>query len=1543
MDLLRKEEVLFELMARGVTEVENLDLTAALKMLKDVAVSTRAPVCPYFSSEDIIIQVSMVKNNFCALLTLVNDFLEDGATRKQKRRVTARAQHWRSRCQLLIDYLESEKELQYLSTLSEVLSGFTALSAKIESLKTSDSENAALSLPTVSHCFAPVNSQLFSSNACVDSASGTVPSCVTQSVYSASWQQPILTTSVLTTPTDGYGNTTQLQGNFSAAFSFKPFELPNPLTGMLQGVNCFSASGPLEIFNFLKFFVLLRRQCSLLLLGDMQVLQILFSKASGFLRELVLRAVNCNTSCLDLHRSLISTFLPPQAFNSLLARFYFRAQGVNENLLQYFLDVKESAAALMAPYSESEIVLNIMSNCLAPEIRSLALSTTPPSTFEHLESIIMRFSSEFSGVHMDANVPRGPSHLHRRSSASSNAQIRAPANHSRSYDSLWCSYCRRRGHVRDSCFALRNRSRAQVNVSEQRLSNAQVPPNASSFLAGQATGAPPSPLYAVQDTQQYFCGIKAHSPCYLPFLCIMLNKVPFSALLDSGSFSSLIDISVCRALQVSCLPTSASCCNVSGNSLRLIGKVFLSVKIQRFSWKVPFLVVDGLVTKVILGVDFFSHSQLQLNIGSRTISFNFAPDFVISLKPEDAPVSDEPSSHMVLNNVPLLPDMEGVKLDHLSGSQCRDVMSILEQFSDVLTSKLGKTHLLTYDIFLTDTKPVRLPPYRLSPPKIKILKEHIDTMLQKGIIRPSRSSFSSPIFLVPKGDSEFRPVVDYRLLNSKIDIESVPLPEIHNCFHWFAGAKYFTSLDLNSAYHQIPLSEASKPLTAFATEWNLYEYNVVPFGIAVGAQVLTRLLDQVFGDIKFKYVYNFLDDLVIFSQTYEEHLQHITEVFSRLRSAGLTVNPSKVAFCSHQLSFLGHLVTSQGVRIDPDRTSRIRDFPAPKDAKGVARFIGMVNYFHKFIPGFADIAAPLNRLRKKGVKFLWESEQHEAFLKLKQLVANPPLLAMADFNKPFVVQTDASSLAVAAVLLQDTDFGRKPIAYASRTLTEQEKKFSTYELEALAVLFAFEKFRMYLEHVPFLLETDNMALSWVLGRPRKTGRLARWAVRISAFRYTVRHIRGSQNSVADALSRMFEVSPQQEAQVEDSPLVSAVLCDFPLTFGSVEEHQKADTNICNIIQQCQDGTAHPRYHVNNNILYCKARFDGKPKVVVPDALVPILFQYYHCSPIGGHLGIFKTLHKIREKFIWPGMDQDIKVRVKACSICTMSKPAQNTRYGFLSSSVAERPMQKIFIDFVGKLPRSSMGNCYILVCVDAFSKFTWLFPVREATSSSTIKCLQSIFASFGFPQVIVSDNATQFTSLAFQQFLFGLGIQHVTTIPYYPNPSMAERVNRNLRSALIAFSAGNHASWDKNLHWLQFSFNSARHESHGEVPFNLVMAFKSNCPLSNLWSLSELLPDSPSPEQIVDTWKRAKANLLHSHQRNKARYDRSRKEHSLKVGDSVFLKNHPLSRAADKFSAKLAPRFRGPFYIVEVLSPVSFLLEDDSGRQTRAHVSQLKT
>ena len=596
--------------------------------------------------------------------------------------------------------------------------------------------------------------------------------------------------------------------------------------------------------------------------------------------------------------------------------------------------------------------------------------------------------------------------------------------------------------------------------------------------------------FPYQDLSCFRVGAQRAAP--LPHLRVTFGNYEISCLVDSGAARCLVNEQTFKLLKNSKCIKSVENCNFScftatHEPMPITQCAKIHFKVGNFSWTFDFLVAPSLHAEVILGADFMKSSGLVLDLyqGCCWFSFDrkrnslpiraFEParklDCESSFEADcfgvEDPLAEDSSSP---------PDDPGPDLSHLSSSERRKVHRLLRKYQATVTTKLGCCNTLEYDIVMNNTKPVHSTPYSLSPPKMEFLRKHIEHLLGQGVIRPSKSSFSSPAFLVPKGDTH-RMVIDYRRLNQHVDIESVPLPDINTAFNWFSKAKYFCVLDLNSAYHQIPLSEKSKAFTAFCVPFGLYEWNRVPFGLATGAQVLTRLGNELFHDLRFRNLVNFLDDFVLYAETFEELMTVLDEVLSRFQKAGMTINPKKLQIAVQKISYLGHLISSRGLEIDPERTRAIREFEPPKDAKGIARFLGMIQFYGKFIPHLAERALPLNKLRKKGAQFVWTDEQQAAFEDLKQCIISPPILRTADFTKEFLVQADGSPQAIGAVLMQKFDGSYLPVAYASRTLTEAERKYSQYEIECLGVLFACDKFRIYLEHREFQLECDNQALS----------------------------------------------------------------------------------------------------------------------------------------------------------------------------------------------------------------------------------------------------------------------------------------------------------------------------------------------------------------------------------------------------------------------------------------------------------------------------------
>lgn len=1027
------------------------------------------------------------------------------------------------------------------------------------------------------------------------------------------------------------------------------------------------------------------------------------------------------------------------------------------------------------------------------------------------------------------------------------------------------------------------------------------------------------------------------------------NGVYSVALIDSGADWSIISKKVFDKLLLSdpdlIVEEDVQHC-ITANSSKLIlrNTVLIKIKIENFSWKFRFYINDELSVPIVLGCDFIHHTQLVPDLFNKRYYFNFRPQFKFSFN-NNAKLE----SLKLQNGI----NVEQVN-DDLSHVQKGKLEMILSKFDDILTERLGKTNLAEYKIRLVSDEPVRKAPYQLNPLRMEILNEKIKKMLSDGIIEKSTSNYSSPCFLVSKKDGGHRVVIDYRGLNKKIALDSTPLPNIENMFHWFHGAKYFSVLDLNQAYYQMPLAEESKHLTTFCTQRNTYQFTRVPFGISIGAQALSSVLDTLFEDIKFKFVLHYLDDIVIYSADFESHLKHIEIVLSKLRFAGFTIKPEKANFAKKQISFLGNLVDERGITIDPSRTNSIRNYPRPKNAKAISRFIGMTGYFHKYIKNYAEIAAPLNELRKKDAKFIWGEVQEKAFQALKYAIMNPPILITADFSKQFVLQTDGSSSAISAVLSQEIDGILKPIAFASKKLTQQECKYSIYEIECYAAIFGMERFRLYLQHAKFLLLTDNSALAWILKQDKQMGRLGRWLVRLLSFQFTTKHVEGKTNFLADALSRMYQDDLDMEeldknhdvenVETELNLVNILKITDFPLVFTDIKQHQEKDPMLSQIIGKLSNNINQFPYSLSSGVLVIKLRNQEKLRIVIPKVLVPLVFKFYHESIIGGHLGISKTINKILENFHWDNLRKDIQHLVKSCSICAQSKPAQAGNYGFLSSKVQDEPLAMFHIDTVGPLIRSTNGNSYIFSCIDTFSRFVWLIPMRKANSDSVIKALKSIFVNVSTPKQLISDNGSIFTSNKFKNFCFQLGIRHNTTSPFYPNPNLVERLHRNLRSSLIAFHANSQNHWDESIYsWLPLAFNTAKHDSINCTPFSLMYRFKPRDPLLNIWNIDEILPDVCS-DDTIEIWRKAKEQLLKTHNRIKQNYDKHRIAVPFQTGDLVWVKTHILSDKAQKISTKLSHRWRGPVKIGSFKTDVTVELIDpvDGRFIQKAHVSQLK-
>jgi hypothetical protein len=571
-------------------------------------------------------------------------------------------------------------------------------------------------------------------------------------------------------------------------------------------------------------------------------------------------------------------------------------------------------------------------------------------------------------------------------------------------------------------------------------------------------------------------------------LNLKVGQIP--ALIDTGAQFSCVRTDVAEFLYLTGEPcefrsSALSCLLADGRRCLITDAVMLHVKLLSFSWDHEFKILKEGPFPAILGLDFLTRTRMLVDVASRTFQFTFAPDCIGSLSGRDSTRENEGWLQSLCDQA-----IETTEVPEVWPSGITPE-SIVAEFPALFSSGLGTAACAPYEIEMVNSDPVRSPPYWCAPPKLEIFKRMVNELLEQGVVRPSKSPYASPAFLVPKNGGGFRLVVDYRKVNTKIVFDSYPMPTIDQAFEQFGGAVVFSVLDLNSAYFQIPLSRRSRQITAFCTPFGLYEFNKLPMGISIGCQGLSRVIDELFADLKGQFVFNFLDDLVIYSSSVEKHVGHLREVLGRLQGAGFTLNPDKVTIAASEIKYLGHLVSSRGIRVLPDRVEAITRFPRPTHLRALRRFLGMVGFYARFIPNFSGIAAVLHQLKKKGVPFIWREDHQTAVDLLKQALCEAPVLQIPDFSKDFILVTDAGDRALSAVLHQRVGEGLAPISFHSRLLTDAERNYSTYERECLAVVFGCEKCRTYLEHKEFELRCDNLALCWLLKRVKDVGRLGR--------------------------------------------------------------------------------------------------------------------------------------------------------------------------------------------------------------------------------------------------------------------------------------------------------------------------------------------------------------------------------------------------------------------------------------------------------------------
>ncbi len=913
-------------------------------------------------------------------------------------------------------------------------------------------------------------------------------------------------------------------------------------------------------------------------------------------------------------------------------------------------------------------------------------------------------------------------------------------------------------------------------------------------------------------------------------------------------------------------------------------------------------------------------------------------------------------------------------LKHLSQAQ-RDklVYCLGENHATFSKSEydIGKVKGVKHGFVLKDDIPFKVRHRNLPPRMYAAARDHINQLLDKEIIRPSTSPYSSAPMFLQKPDGRVRMVADLRMLNAKVVRDNYALPRFDDILPYLKGSKYFTKMDIRSGYYNIEVEERDKEKTAFSTVFGLYEYNRMVQGCKTSAATFQRCMENVLRPLLYEGVVAFLDDVIIYSRTAEEHLELLDKVLKLMQTAGLKLHPGKCTLMSPEIVYLGHIVSQAGVQANPEKTETLKNWPKIRTVKDVMSFIGFCSYFRRHIPHFSHIAQPLLALTK-GVKYRpksmfgppvmqpalkkniedeWTSECQAARDKLIELLTTPPLLIFPDLNKPFIVHVDACTTGLGAVLLQfGDDQLLHPVCYGSRSLKAAERNYPAFKLEFLALKWAVtDKFHFYLYGQPFKVYTDNNPLTYIHKSLKVDATSQRWLAALGDYDFTIHYKPGSTNVDADVLSRLHEYPEEYVEHISaftegldafvDYCDVTDYQVDVLATTASVFDWQKLQLEDEDLVQIRRFVREHTkmkpddfpkRYRrlffvkeqlrINDKGVLCKKTvIDGNSYelVVLPHAQLPNVLRALHTD--SGHLGVERVAAFFQRRFYYPGYSKAISQYVASCGPCILKK-SRVVRQGELGEVTATRPFETLSMDYLS-LEYDTYGYGHVLVITDVFTKFAFAVPTKNEKALTVAKVLvDKVFSVFGIPERLLSDRGRNFESLVIEQMCKLMGIKKVFTCPYSPrSDAVCERFNRTLIDMLGTLAEDERASWSKYVTHMVNVYNSSVHSSTGFAPFELIFGRKSRLPIDQVLGTYPVENEYPNLRAYVEALKArmefvhklALENLQDSHLRNKYRYDQTVHPIKLEPGDKVFVRN-----VGVRGMHKLAPTFLPEVYEV---------------------------
>jgi transposase InsO family protein len=906
---------------------------------------------------------------------------------------------------------------------------------------------------------------------------------------------------------------------------------------------------------------------------------------------------------------------------------------------------------------------------------------------------------------------------------------------------------------------------------------------------------------------------------------------------------------------------------------------------------------------------------------------------------------------------------------------------LLHQYRDVISlndSDLGHVTIVQHTIDTGDHRPIRetLRPHPRA--HLPIIDKMIDDMLEQGVIEPSRSEWASNITLARKKDNTWRFCCDTRKLNLITKKDLYPLKRIDTCLDTLAGSIWFSTLDMRSGFHQISMDEKDRDKTSFLSHRGSFRWTRMPYGLCNSPATFQRVMDTVMVDLDYKILLTYIDDVIVFSRDLETHVQRLQLVLDALQKGHLKVKPSKVKLLQTEVSVLGFKVSNQGLSTQEDKVEAIKTWPTPRSLQQTRSFIGLAQYYRKFVPHFATIAEPLHALSKKGARFLWTDACQNAFEQLKQKLTDTEVLALPKDGCRYILDCDASDVGMGAVLSQIQDDQERPIAYASQLFDRHQRNYSVTRKELLSLITFVKKFKQYLLGQPtFLIRTDHAALQWLKRTPEPIGQQARWLEVLEEFNYEVEHRAGNKHCNADALSRRpVDVIAAIENDDQDwrpnRRTVKRGGRGVPATQPTTNTAdtfnwpaiQQTDDDVSFVYQLVENGQKQPKPEVltarsadvkvlcsqfnrltlSDNGTLCRiwtnSRRQDKLQIVVPFDRRQGITDDLHKGLNGGHLGIRRSKLLLQQRFYWPGWSKDVYKTQQRCEQCARHKPTPHSRQGLLQPMVTGQPWERLGIDVTGPHPPSDRRNVYILTVIDHFTKWTEMFAMKNQEAATIAKILvDQVFCRYGMPLQILTDLGKNFESQLFSEMCRCLSIDKIRTTAYKPSTNgNIERFHGTLNSILSKWVADNQRDWDLKLPAVAFVYRNSVSEATGFTPFYLMHGREARIPADLVY---DTYPDEQPPlspiehvdnvvQTLRDAFSMVRQHLGKAAETRKDRYDMRVRPTKYPVGTWVW---HQVSRRRQRLSYKWQDKYDGPYLVVKEAGPVNVAIQ----KSPRAH------